>query len=82
MRTLTIELRWPPCVRMIPGKALTLQGVELDPPPLLVAACAAKARAEAARRGWQTRKNKQAFDKEWNAVIESIKGIIKPEDAN
>lgn len=74
MKTLTIEMRWPFLVRVIEGRAYDAQDLAyvlargrqlqesalvLNPPPLLVAACASKARAESGRRGWQTRKDRQ-----------------------
>ena len=94
VKTLTIELRWPFPVLVIDGAVVPRsdravwyfdgrkaerESLMLDPPPLLVAACAAKARAESSRRGWQTRKKLQAasfecWEKEQSALARGDDG--------
>jgi uncharacterized protein (DUF58 family) len=72
MTTLALTLwPWPPRVRLIRGQASSPADVDAavsaavraayigyaqDPPVLLMTACAGKARAIAAERGWRTRR--------------------------
>ena len=70
MTTLALTL-WPPRVRLIRGQASSPAEVDAaisaavraayigyaqDPPVLLMMACAGKARAMSAERGWKTRR--------------------------
>lgn len=64
MKTIAITFSLPPRICLIAGPARAVLDVERaqllrleqSPPPLLVAACAARARADAAARGWMLRR--------------------------
>ena len=65
MKTLAITLTLPPKIRVINGTVetaiadavtRTVVEIEKNPPPLIVDACAKRARARSGRLGWKTRK--------------------------
>lgn len=67
MKTLTITLTIPPKIRVISGTVdaaiadaviRTVVEIEKNPPPLIMYACAKRARNRAGRRGWKTRKGR------------------------
>ena len=83
MKTLCIELRWPFPARVIDAdvSVTAANALLLDPPPLLVAACATRARAEAARRGWQSRRAAQALRLTFEETLAAFKPATEKEAA-